>query len=611
MNKEQDNKKTDADIHTTEKSESINNIKFKPSKWNLSELIKNENEIDNILAEANKKVNEFCSYRNKLNSKTSAKVIENLLKLDDEIDLELSKVHAYASLKFSEDTSNQSTLKLLQQLKNFNTELNNKTMFFSLWFKSLPDKIANNIIKNIKNNDYKYLLRHARKTKKYVLSEKEEKIVNIKDSNGVSALNTLYNIITNAFEFKLKIDGKEKTLTASELTTYVRHQKAQIREAAYKELLRVYRKNSLVLSEIYKNIVSDWVHEAKLRGYKSSIEVRNIGNELSDDAVKALINSCRKNKKIINNYFKVKAKLLGMEKLSRYHLYAPVKLKEQEISYNDAVLMVLEVFNNFSPNFEKSAKKIIIKEHIDSEIRKHKRSGAFCMYPSPEITPYILLNYDNKLRDVSTLAHELGHGIHGILASHHTPSTFHAPLPLAETASIFSEMLLSEELLSQLTDKNSKISLLVTKLDDIYATIIRQIYFVIFELEVHEKISHGLSLDDIRNIYFNTLKEQFGNAVIIPEEFKDEWLYIPHIFHTPFYCYAYSFGNLLVLSLWQQYKREGKNFNVKLEKVLSYGGSKEPDKILKEIGINVSDEKFWDQGFKVIDNMVKELENMI
>jgi oligoendopeptidase F len=248
---------------------------------------------------------------------------------------------------------------------------------------------------------------------------------------------------------------------------------------------------------------------------------------------------------------------------------------------------------------------------VDSEIRKAKQGGAFCYTVTPRLTPYVLLNFDGRVRDVSTMAHELGHAIHSMAASDKPISVAHAPLPLAETASVFAEILLNDRLSSKLS-REQKAILLASQIDDMYATIMRQAYFTLFEIEAHKSITEkNANISEISDLYLRNLEDQFGDSVTISDDFRWEWLYIPHLYHSPFYCYAYSFGNLLVLSLYQQFRKEGKlSFTPKYYKLLSSGGIYKPEEILSDIGIDISSRDFWQQGFDLVEKNVQELRDL-
>jgi len=255
------------------------------------------------------------------------------------------------------------------------------------------------------------------------------------------------------------------------------------------------------------------------------------------------------------------------------------------------------------------AKRVFDESHLDSEVRKGKRGGAFCWSVEPSLTPWVLANYNGKPRDVATLAHELGHAIHAMLAGQHTAFTYHSSLPLAETASTFGEMMLVDKLLTEEKDEAVRRDMLFRQVDDAYATIMRQAFFALFERQAHQMVQDNAPVDEISKAYMENLGEQFGDTVEISEEFKWEWVSIPHIFHTPFYVYAYAFGQLLVLSLYQQYQAEGESFKPKYFKILSAGGSEAPEKILKDAGIDIRSAAFWQGGFDVISSLVEQLQS--
>ena len=345
-----------------------------------------------------------------------------------------------------------------------------------------------------------------------------------------------------------------------------------------------------------------------LRGYASPIAVRNVANDVPDAAVDALLAVCRRNAPVFQRYFALKAKWLGMEKLRRYDIYAPLEASDSKVNYADAVATVLDTFERFDPDVARQAQRVFTANHIDSEPRKGKRGGAFCSTVLPELTPWVLTNFSGKVRDVATLAHELGHAIHSMLAEQHSLLTQHASLPLAETASVFSEILLTERLMAEEPDPLVRRELLAGAVDDMYATVLRQAFFVLFEQAAHAAILQGASQDQLNELYMANLREQFGDAVELSDEYRYEWVSIPHIYNTPFYCYAYSFGQLLVLALYRRYQQEGDAFKPGYLRLLAYGGSAHPEAILREAGVDITDPAFWQGGFDVIGEMIDQLE---
>ncbi|HLC90558.1 MAG TPA: M3 family oligoendopeptidase [Candidatus Nanoarchaeia archaeon] len=512
-----------------------------------------------------------------------------------------SKVGAYGSLTFAENSANQKAVAEMSLIEQSLTKVSNRLLFFGLWFKDLPDKKAKELISH--SGDYRYHLEEIRKTKPFTLQEKEEQIINIKDVTGVGALNTIYSLLTSQFHFTYK----GKAVSQEELIVLARDSSAKVRKEAYHILLQRYKENSQVIGEIYKNIINDWREESiTLRGYKTPLHVRNVANDIPDKAVEALLHVCEKNKGIFQEFFEIKRKKLGLKKMLRTDIYAPLKKeKEKKIPYGEALDMVIDVFGKFSPEFQQGALKIIQANHIHSNVQKNKQTGAFCSSVTAKLPPYCLWSYTGTLRDVSTIAHELGHGVHHILAKEHSEFTFHACLPLAETASIFAEMILSEKILEKYPEKAKE--LLFYKVDDLYASIIRQAGFVQFEIKAHEMMKEGKTIEEMSSLYLSELKKQLGNKVVIDDEFAYEWCYVPHIFHTPFYCYAYAFGNLLTLALYETYKEKGQGFAEKIIALLAKGGSDSPENITKAVGIDICSEEFWQKGFDVIKEMIEKV----
>ncbi|MGZ5550561.1 MAG: M3 family oligoendopeptidase, partial [Nitrososphaeraceae archaeon] len=538
--------------------------------WDLSELVdEKKNIIKNYLKILHVDVKKFENNRNLLNDDISSQKFSEMLLQLEKISEKLNMVIGFAHLQYSSNTSSNEYSALVTEMELLGTEISNNLIFFDIWFKHvLKEKDANRIIQTV-DPVYKHFLTHKRILSKYTLSEKEEKIVNILEVSGPTALVKIYDRMTNSFEFVLEIKRnnkitRKKFINKEKLMSLVRSNKSEERKAAYKSLFNVYKNNSGVLGEIYLNLIVQWHDEnIKIRGFDSPISVRNVYNDISDSVVSTLLDTCKKNSFIFHKYFNLKAKMLKLKKLERYHLYAPFVKKgmvQKRYTYEQAVNIVLNVFESFDPKFREYAEIVFNKNHIDAEIRKGKMSGAFCSTITPKLTPYILLNYDGMYRDISTMAHEFGHAIHSICSSNLPIAVSHAPLPLAETASVFAEMLLNEKLAEEMTEQGRSI-LLAEQIDDMYATIMRQSYFTLFEIDAHSKvIENNANIDYVSNLYKKNLQDQFGNSVIVSNDFMWEWTYIPHFYHTPFYCYAYAFGNLLVLSLFNMYKKEGKSF---------------------------------------------------
>jgi oligoendopeptidase F len=582
-------------------------------RWNLGELFPaiESPELQGAFDNVEEQVTSFEGVRDKLKPDLEVETFLDVLRASEAIARSVHKFYGFASLAFAADTQDQNAQSLLGRVQQFVAEIENRTLFFSLWWKDLNEENARRLMDAA--GDYRYYLEEMRHFKPHTLSEPEEKVINLKDVTGASALINLYDAITNRYVFKLQVNGEVKELTRAELQPYIQGPDADLRARAYQEQYRVYGKDGPILGQMYQTRVRDWHNENILmRNFSSPMSVRNLANDVPDEAVSTLMEVTKKNAKIFQRYFRMKAKHVGIPsgKLRRYDIYAPVAKSDKPFEYDAAAQMVLDSFTAFDPQMGELARRVFEQDHLDSEVRKGKRGGAFCASIIPEMTPYVLMNYTGNARDVATLAHELGHAIHAMLASHHTTFTFHSSLPLAETASTFGEMMLTEKLLAEETDEAVRRDILFKQMDDAFATILRQIYFALFEREAHDMIQKNASTDELSAAYMETLKEQFGDSVELSDEFKWEWVSIPHIYHTPFYVYAYAFGQLLVFSLYQQYKAEGESFKPKYLKILSAGGSEAPAKILADAGIDIRSAKFWQGGFDVLSRMVDELEKL-
>ena len=577
-------------------------------RWSLKDLLPEpiDQAVELHLKQLEQTVSDLEAMRAELSPEISLQAFTKALKYLESIHTGMRRLQGYAYLWFAEDTQNEAALNLRDRLDQSLVGLANRVIFFEIWFKDLPEEAAHKLIEH--SGDLRYFLESIRRFKPYTLSERDETLLAIKDSNGIDALVSLYELITNRFTFSLDVDGEKKSLRRDQLTGYYYDSSADIRAAAYKELYRVYGENATVLAQIYSHRVRDWHAEGiELRGYASPIAARNLGNDLPDEVVDTLLTVCRKNAGLFQRYFKFKAGCLGLEKLRRYDIYAPLAKAEKKYDFIYASKLILDTFQEFSPQMASLARQVLDEQHLDAEIRPGKRGGGFCYSTIPELTPWVLVNYNGRAGDIATLAHELGHAVHGLLAKDHSVLSFHPSQPLAETASIFAEMQLTDRLLREEQDPTVRRDLLVRVIDDAYATVIRQAFFTLFERDAHRLLVEGKSFEELTEHYFSNLSEQFGQALELTDEFKWEWITIPHIYELPFYTYSYSFGQLLVLALYQQYRREGTTFIPKYLKILAYGGSESPIKILQEAGLDITLAAFWQGGFDVIADMIKEL----
>jgi oligoendopeptidase F len=589
----------------------MNNKNYQQTRWSLQDLFPGPQspELEAGIEKITDLVENLEKRRSELVEDISQDTFLFVVKDMESIVALGQKVGTFAGLYYSEDTQNEVAQSLVARVDQFVAEMTNRTLFFELWWKALPQEKAQKLMDA--SGDYQYWLEAIRLFIPHTLTEAEEKIINTKNVTGVSALQMIYSSITNRYVYKLTVDGEEKELTRGGLMMYIRTVDADIRAKAYQELYRVYGNDGPILGQIYQTIVRDWRNEqVSMRKHSDPIAARNLINDIPDSVVNTLLDVCKKNAPIFQRFFKLKAKWLGVERLRRYDVYAPVVESDKRYSFDEAATIVLDAYTRFDPKFATLAQRIFDENHLDSEVRKGKRGGAFSWAAGPDLPPWVMLNYQGKSDEVSTMAHELGHAVHAMLASHHSIFTFHSNLPLAETASTFGEMVLVDYLLQHETDETVRRDILFSQVDDAYATIMRQAFFALFEREAHEKIHNGASVGELAEAYMQNLKEQFGDSVDVSDEFRWEWVSIPHIFDVPFYVYAYTFGQLLVFSLYQQYKSEGESFIPRYTRILSTGGSKAPVKVLEEAGINVADSAFWQGGFNVLIGLIEQLETI-
>ncbi len=582
---------------------------YTQTRWSLDDLFTAQDspQMQAAFDELDAQVAAFEGNREKLSGEMSTDEMMEIVRQLEAIMHLAYRIYGFASLSFSADTQDQAAQSFMGRVEQTMAHIQNRTLFFSLWWKGLEDQPAARLMQG--TGDYRYWLEEMRHFKPHTLSEAEEKIVNIKDVTGVSAMHNLYDSITNRYVYKVEVEGEVKELTRGELMVHVRSHDPDLRARAYQELYRVYGDDGPILGQMYQTLVRDWHNEqVDLRHFGSPISARNLVNDIPDQVVDTLLDVCQRNAPLFQRYFRLKARWLNMKRIRRYDVYAPVARSDKTYPYDEAAGMVLDSFGQFDANVASLAQRVFDEDHLDSEVRKGKRGGAFCAGITNNTTPWVLVNYQGRPDDIATLAHELGHAIHAMLASHHSLFTYHSSLPLAETASTFGEIMLIDKLLAEESDEAVRRDLLFRQVDDAYATIIRQAFFALFERQAHEMVQAGATVDELSDAYMQNLRLQFGDAVELSDEFGWEWVSIPHIYQVPFYVYAYTFGQLLVLSLYQQFKAEGEAFKPRYLKILSAGGSEAPAQILSEAGIDIYSAEFWQGGFDVIAALLDQLE---
>ena len=586
-------------------------------RWDLNDLFSSHSDpaIDLTLNEARQRAEAFAKrFRFAMahpESLRQAALLEALKELESLYEA-LGRVGSYAGLLYAADTANPEYQDLEQRVEQRSTEIRNLLLFFELDWLRLDDAIAQRFIDSPDLKPYRHYLASLRRYRPHTLSEPEEKVINEKDNTGRNAFGRLFSEITSTLTFSLEKDGLTEELNLSQILSLLHDPERELRRRAMDTVYKTLGQHGQVLTFIYDTLVQDHLTMDRLRDYPHPMLQRHLANEIDAEAVKTMMATTEKNYGLAHDYFRLKANLLQLPRLALYDQYAPVGKEVRPFAYSQATNVILEAFGAFDPRFRQLASEFFAKNWIDAEIRKGKRGGAFCASPSPQLHPYILCNYDDNLRDVMTVAHELGHGLHGSLSRKQSYFNYDTPLTTAETASVFGEMLVFDYLLEQQTDPQGRIALLAGKIEDIFATVFRQNVLTRFEeLVFAARKNKRLTPEAIGNLWLEANVQYYGEAVEVPEGYRWGWSYIPHFIHSRFYCYSYVFGQLLVLALYRMYKDDGKSFVPKYLALLEAGGSDTPEALLKPLGVDIHNEEFWQKGFDEIKTLVAKLQQLI
>ncbi|NDJ26636.1 oligoendopeptidase F [Campylobacter sp. MIT 12-8780] len=563
--------------------------------WNLKDLFKTENELEKTIQETQQQSKAFKqNYENKLET-LSYQDFEKAIKEYESLLIKLGKIMTYAYLNFASDTSKGS---FLAKCENECKQSEENLLFFELEFCELNETKSKEFAARLK--EYSFYLNNLLKNKKHKLSQKEERIILNLSNTGAQAFSRLFDESLA----RLKIPFENELLSEEEILSKMSNADRKVRKKAAKAFSKVLEKNAPLLTYIYNMIKTERASICKLRGFKNAEESRHLSNQISQNSVDALINCTEKNFDLVSQFYKKKKQILGFKTLKDYDRYAPIG-KDISMEFSEAKSIVLKAFKNFSPTFFDIANEAFEKEWIDIYPKEGKRGGAFSHSATPDTHPYVLLNYTKKRRDLFTLAHELGHTIHQKLSYNVSYLNQDTPLTTAETASVFAEMLVFDLLKKELK-KDELIGLYAAKIEDIFATLYRQINFTTFERRIHAH-EDELSTEKINEIWMQESKKMFQDSVILGKRYASWWSYIPHFIHSPFYCYAYAYAQLLVLALYGLYKsKKCENFTQLYIKILSLGGSKDPKELIGMFGFDIEDKHFWDIGIKEIKKLVDE-----
>ncbi len=586
-------------------------------RWDLSDLFSSHDDprIEATLNECRARAEDFSSrFRGKisqLEGLTPKELLHGLKELE-EIEDGLSRVASYSSLLYAADSLKPEFQDLEQRVEQRVTEVRNLLLFFELEWLELNGDAAERLIHDPVLEPYGHYLGSLRRFRPHKLSEPEEKVINEKDNTGRNAFGRLFSEITSALTFSLEREGKKEELTLSELLALLHEPERELRRRAMETLYQELSHHGQTLTFIYDTLIQDHLTMDRLRRYPHPMLERHLVNEIDGEAVSNMMQVTEANYGIAHDYFGLKARLFKLPRLALYDQYAPVGKELTPFPFARGREVILDAFEAFSPVFREIASEFFTKRWIDAEIRKGKRGGAFCASPSPQLHPYVLCNYTDNLRDVMTVAHELGHGLHGCLSRKQSFFNYDTPLTTAETASVFGEMLVFDYLVERQANPQVQIALIAGKLEDAFATVFRQNVLTRFEEAVFSKRRAGrLSPQLIGDLWMSANKPYYGDAVEMPEGYRWGWSYIGHFIHSRFYCYSYVFGQLLVLSLYRMYREEGKSFVPKYLALLEAGGFDSPEALLKPLGVDIHDPRFWQKGFDEIKGLVKKMEGLV
>jgi oligoendopeptidase F len=562
--------------------------------WDLGVLFAGHDDpkIDASIKQLDKRAAAFAKkYRTAVNARISAPALLTALQTYEALQQDATRVAAYASLLYAADTSQDASRGLLSRVEQVRTRLQNALLFFDLAWLAVPEAAAKKLIADPRLAGYKHYLQKERTFKPHTLSEAEEKLDNEKSLTGVGAWQKLHTEFNSALRFRVLL----------------RHPDRVVRERAWASFYGELNRNGQVLSYIYDTRFYDHLITGRLRGYKTPEQPRHMANGIDPKAVGALMRVVERNHGMAHSYWSLKARLLGLDKLELYDQYAPLGDAQQRVSFDEARVVILDALDRFSPEFAAMSRRFFDERWIDAEPRSGKRGGAFCAGVTPDTNPYILMSYNDNLRDVMTLAHELGHGMHDLLAAGNSYFNYHPSLPVAETASVFAEMLVFDAMQSKIATPKDRLALLCGKIEDSFSTVFRQIVITRFEQLAYAARAKGrLNGKQIGELWLQANAPYYGDAVTLSAGYEWGWSYIPHMINTPFYCYAYAFGDLLVKALYGMYRREGQPFIAKYKKLLASGGGRLPREQTKALGVDINSEAFWQIGFDEMARMVAD-----
>ena len=599
---------------------SLTAIAVQPPAWDLSFLFASPDDpaIERAWHDAHAKADALAPLRGKIESGElpPAELAEGIETLESLL-VDSSKPILYASLRYAADASDPANGAFYQAQAEKSTALSVKLVFIELELQGAPQEAVDAWLADPAMAPYAHYLKTVRVYAPFRLSEKEEVLLEEVANTGSRAWNRLFDETLSNQKFAVTINGEEREMNQSQVLDLLREADRSKRIAGAEAFSRGLAANERVLTFVFNTLVQDKAVGDRLRGYEEPETARHLSNELSAETVALLERVSRENYGLVARYYRVKKTLLGLDELTHVDRYAPLKEPEGEVDWPRAKEICLTSFARFSQRMSDGAKEFFDRDWIDAEPRDGKRGGAFCQYNTPDLNPVILMSYNGKLDDVSTLAHELGHGVHAALSRGQNLFDFHGTLPMAELASTFGEMLVFESLVAEASHED-EVALYAGKIEGVFATVFRQIAMYAFERRLHRarREEGELVPERIGEIWQEEVQAMFGDSVTLGEEHRRWWSYVGHFTHSPFYVYAYSFGELVALSLYEMARAEtkegrGAEFAERYLNMLSLGGSRSPQDLMDLMGVRLDDESFWRGGIAAVKRLVTTFEALV
>ncbi|HSR49527.1 MAG TPA: M3 family oligoendopeptidase [Acidobacteriota bacterium] len=577
-------------------------------RWDLTDLYESPESMERELPQIEARAEAFRErHKGNLGSYSAAQMTEALSQYE-QIHDEIGRAYSYVYLDWTTNTGDPSKGALLQKVRESYNRVSQTVLFFDLEWIAVPDEQAEELMQSPHLQGYRHYLLLQRRLKQHVLSEPEEKILSEKSVTGRSAWNRFFDETLGATRFTLEGEEMSEQEVLAKLHDADRDRRRQAALSLTEGLQRRLRETTFV----FNTLLADKASDDRLRNYPHWLAGRNLANQVSDEAVENLIEAVTGRYDLAARYYSLKKSLLKYDELYDYDRYAPIAQSDRRYDWSQARSIVLDAYEDFHPEMARVAGLFFDKNWIDAPVVRFKRGGAYSHSTVPSAHPYVFLNYTGRDRDVQTLAHELGHGVHQYLARKQGVLHCDTPLTMAETASVFGEMLVFESLRRKEKKPANELAMLVAKIDDSMATVFRQISMNRFEHQIHRarREEGELSSQRISEMWMETQSRMFQGSVSLMDHYSCWWSYIPHFVHTPGYVYAYAFGELMVMALFARYRDEGASFASKYLELLAAGGSDWPDELASRVGVDLKDQQFWAQGLKAIEDLISQAESL-